>query len=179
MNISIKFGSITEFRGDAIIVPCDSELTYKKIGSMHQVLELGGDGLVQELSAIGYGEIGHAVITQGYSLKPSHLIFMPIADRSDPKTKANFIDLHQSFRSALALAALYKTKSIAIPEIQPSRQKPNLLESISHKLTNDSTKPLTAGEIEDIILSVAKSFDHTTIKDLTIYRYASPKPTNQ
>src|SRR3990167_2649466 len=101
MNISIKTDNIASFIGDVMIIPCDTELTYSKAIApnpnyplfKHEsnkvlvkvILEKSGKDLIKELSAIGYCEIGNAVSVQGYDLKVTRVIFMPITDHNNPE----------------------------------------------------------------------------------------------
>lgn len=62
MNIKICTENITDFAGDVIIIPCDSELTNRKIGIVPKILEKGGADLIRELAAIGYCEVGYDLL---------------------------------------------------------------------------------------------------------------------
>lgn len=174
MNIKIATGDITDFNGDVVIVPCDSELTSKRIGIVPKILEKGGNDLVRELSAIGYGEIGNSIITKGYELKAKNVIFMPIYDHNNEDSRVNFVGLHQSLRSAFTLADLYKAKSVAIAGIHISSKRRNFFVSLWDKYFGDNgeAKILGSDEIEDIIISTSKNFENSSIKELVIYKYS-------
>lgn len=175
MNIQIATGDITEFSGDVIIVPCDSELTNKKMGIVPKILEKGGNDLVRELTAIGYIAVGYAVIVQGYELKARHLIFMPVADHNNEQARINYVGLHQSLKAAFTLADLYKAKSVAIAGIHIPSKRKNFFISIWNKYFGDNgvTKTLSDSEVEDIIISTSKNFKDSSIKDLIIYKYST------
>ncbi|MDP2860672.1 MAG: hypothetical protein Q8N98_03060 [bacterium] len=69
-KITFKNGEITSFQGDAIICPSDVNLTNKRSNEwICSILSKAGPDLAKELSAIGYCEIGNAVITKAYDLK--------------------------------------------------------------------------------------------------------------
>lgn len=188
MNIQIATGDITDFEGDVIIVPCDSELTYTKSFSSNpnyplftneskkslikNLLEKAGKELVRELTAIGYCEVGYAVVTQGYDLKTKHIIFMPISDHNNEEARTNYIGLHQSLRAAFDLANLYKAKSVAIAGIYIRGKRNNFFLSLWNKYFGDNGegKPLSNDEIENIIITTSRNLENTPIKELVISR---------
>ncbi|MDO8618347.1 MAG: macro domain-containing protein [Candidatus Daviesbacteria bacterium] len=174
MNIRIQTNDITNFSGDLLIIPCNSDLTSKRIGIVQKILEKGGKDLLRELIAIGYCEVGNAVIVQGYELKAKHIIFMPIADNNDEEYRINFVGLHQSFRATFDLADLYKAKSVAVAGIHISNKKKDFFKSLWNKYfgDNNETGALSDGEVEDIIISTSKNFENSSIKELIIYKYS-------
>lgn len=174
MNILIKTDDISNFTGDVIIVPCDSDLTYKRTGILPRILEKSGSDLMRELTVIGYCEVGYAVIVQGYELKAKHLIFMPVTDHNNEDSRVNFVGLHQSIRAAFTLAELYKAQSIAIAGIHISGKRKNFFVSIWDKYFGDNgeTKALSDSEVEDIIISTSKNLEHSSIKEIIIYKYS-------
>lgn len=190
MNIQLAIGDITNFTGDVIIVPCDSELTYTKsvtpnpnyILFKHEskkslvknLFEKAGKELIRELTAIGYCEVGYAVVVQGYELKAKHLIFMPVADHNNEEARINYVGLHQSLRAAFDLAGLYKAQSVAIAGIHTPSKRKNFFSSLWNKYfgDNDESKGLGSDEIEDIIISTSKNLENSSIKELTIYKYS-------
>jgi len=69
-KITLRDGEIANFQGDAIICPSDVNLTDKRSNEwICSILSKAGPDLIKELSAIGYCEIGNAVITKAYDLK--------------------------------------------------------------------------------------------------------------
>lgn len=190
MNIQIATGSIIDFEGDVIIIPSDSELTYTKSLSpnsryplftheskknlIKNLFEKAGKELVRELTAIGYCEVGYAVIVQGYELKTRNIIFMPISDRNNKESRVNFIGLHQSLRAAFTLADLYKAKSVAIAGIHISSKRKNFFVSLWNKILNEGNKAksLNSDEIQDIVISTSKNLENSSIKELVIYKYS-------
>lgn len=190
MNIQIATGSITDFEGDIIIIPCDSELTYNKSfysnpnyplfrheskkSLIKNLFEKAGKELVQELTTIGYCEIGYAVTVQGYELKARKIIFMPISDHNSEGTRINYVILHQSLRAAFTLANLYKAKSVAIAGIHIPNKRKNFFISIWDKYfgNNSESNGLGSDEIEDIIISTSKNLVNSSIKKLVIYKYS-------
>lgn len=172
MEIRISTGDITDFEGDVIIVPCSSELTYKKLGIVQKILDKGGQNLVRELSAIGWCEIGNVAITKGYELQAKNIIWMPIYDHAED-ARTNYIGLHQSLRNAFILSELYGAKSIAIASITLPKNKKNFFENLWNQLLgNKKSGSLDESGIEDIIISVSKDFEATSIKEILIYKYS-------
>ena len=173
MNIQLATGDITDFTGGVIIVPSDSDLTYKKTGILPKLLEKAGKDLIRELTNIGYIEVGYAAVVQGYELKAKHIIFMPIADHNNEEVRINYVGLHQSLRAAFDLANLYKAKSVAIAGIHISSRRKNFFVSLWDKYFGDNseTRTLNDSEIEDIVISTSKNFE-STIKELIIYKYS-------
>lgn len=172
MNIQISTGDITDFGGDVIVVPCSSELTYKKLGIVQKILDKGGQNLVREITAIGYCEIGNTVIVKGHDLPAKNIIFMPIYDHAQD-AGTNYLGLHQSLRNTFILAELYKAKSIAIASITLPKNKKNFFENLWNKLLgNKKPGSLDESGIEDIIISVSKDFEATSINEVLIYKYS-------
>lgn len=173
MNIQIATADISEFVGDVIIVPCDSDLTFKR-GMLPKILKKAGGGLIRELAAIGYCEIGYAVIVQGYELKIGHMILMPIADHNNEEARINYVGLHQSLNAAFILADLYRAKSVAIAGIHISSKRKNFFLFLWNKYFGDNggEKILRSDEIEDIIISTSKNLENSTIKEIVIYKYS-------
>ncbi len=174
MQIQISTEDITNFEGDVIVLPCDCELTYKKVGSIQQVLDKGGQNLVKELTAIAYCQIGSAVIVKGYELPVRNVIFMPIYDHTED-SGTNYLDLHQSLRNAFILAELYGAKSIAFASIRLPRKKKDFFKSLLNKVISDEneSEPLDTSGTEDIIISISKDFKKSTIKKISIYKYSN------
>lgn len=190
MNIQIATSeNIVDFKGDVIIIPCDSELSYTKFFSPNpnyplftheskkslskKIFEKAGKELMKEVGSVGFCEVGNAVITQGYELKAKNIIFMPVTDHNNEELRIDYVILHQSLRAAFTLADLYKAKSIAISGIQITRKRENSFEKMWNKFlsSNNKTK-LSNDEIEDIIITTFKSLEKSSIKDLTIYKYS-------
>lgn len=174
MTIKLATGDITDFIGDVIIVPSDSDLTYKRTGILPKILEKGGKDLMRELTVIGYCEIGYAVVVQGYELKAKHLIFMPVSDHNNEEVRINYTGLHQSLRAAFELASLYKAKSVAIAGIHISSKRKNFFVSLWNKYFGDDsgTSALSDSEAEDIIIASSKNLENSSIKELIIYKYS-------
>lgn len=191
MNVQIATtGDITDFKGDVIIIPCDSELSYTKTFApnpdyrlfkheskkslVKNILEKAGKDLVREVTTIGYCEVGYAVITQGYDLKANNVIFMPIADHNNEESRINYVGLHQSLKSAFTLADLYKAKSVAIAGIHISKKRKDFFKNLYDKVLGDEKeqKLLSNDEIEDIIITTSKNIEKNSIKELFIYKYS-------
>lgn len=188
MNIQIATSDITDFEGDAIIVPCDSELSYTKLFSpnpnyplfrhesekslVKQIFEKGGKELFKEVTTVGYCETGHVVIVQGYELKAGHIIFMPISDHNNDEAGINYVGLHQSLNAAFTLAGLYQAKSVAIAGIHIPSKKKNFLVSLWNKYfgANDEAETLGGDEIQNIIISTSKNLENSSIKEIVIYQ---------
>lgn len=189
MNVQIATdGDITDFEGDVIIVPCDSELTFTKSHTpnpnyplftheskkslIKNIFDKAGKELVRELSVIGYIEVGSAVIVQGYKLRARNIIFMPITDLTNNTAQINHISLHKSLRAAFTLVNLYKAKSVAIASIYLPNKKNSYFKSLWNKFLGDSneTKHLSSSEIEDIIISIFKDLVGSPSNELVIYK---------
>lgn len=170
MDIHIATGDIADFEGDIIVVPCSSELTYKKFGIVQNILDKGGQNLVKELSAIGWCEIGNVAITKGYKLQAKNIIWMPIYDNTEDAS-TNYIGLHQSLRNAFILAELYEAKSVAIANITLPKNKRNFFERLWNQLLdNNKSHNLNESEIEATIIAISKDFGNTTIKEIFLYK---------
>lgn len=176
-TITIATGEITSFGGDAIVVPCDSDLTYKKSGTVQKILDQGGSDLIRELTAIGYCELGNTVIVKGHDLKVKNIIFMPVSDRNNEDIKTNYLALHQSLRNAFTLAEIYKAKSVAIGAIGMVKKRKHfwdIIKKLPVNLLGESVEPqiLSSDEVEDIVISVSKDFEKSSIKEVHIYKYS-------
>ncbi|MFH1895935.1 MAG: macro domain-containing protein [bacterium] len=112
--------------------------TSGQISSLWKFLQRGGKELQTELAAIGYCEIGNAVITKGYNLKATHIIFMPYKNSLDEKDKTNFVLLHKGFNSALDLAKLYGAKNIAVAVPYFDSVAPNCLKGILNAFSDET-----------------------------------------
>lgn len=191
MNIQIATtGDITDFKGDVIIIPCDSELSYTKTYApnpdyrlfkheskkslVKNIFEKAGKELIKEVTTIGYCEIGYAVITKGYELKAKNVVFMPITNHDNEDSKINYVGLHQSLRSAFTLADLYKAKSVAIAGIRIPNKRKDFFKNLWDKFLSDggAVKSLSGDEIEDIIITTSKNLEKNSIKTLFIYKYS-------
>ena len=171
-QISFREGDIGDFRGDVIVAPCDTDLTYAKTNeAIRSVLKKGGPDLLQEVSAIGFCEIGNAVITKAYGeLKVKNVIFMAYTGQEDSENQADFVLLHQALRNVFDLAVLYKAKTIAI-DITPLRAgKENFLRrALSKVLETEPPRKLTTDEMIDIVMSISAGYKKT-LEEIVIYR---------
>lgn len=163
-------GSLVDFAGDGIVVPCDVDLTYRKANDLvRDVNAKAGNKLWEELADIGYCEIGHVVITQGYNLKAKLLIFLPYTDCEDKSRRMNYILLHQAIRSALSLASLYGLRTLAIPVVHnllPKRR--NMIRKVISKVI-DAEDEDRATEAENIIDGIAKGFESESLKEVFLF----------
>lgn len=192
MDIQIATsGDITDFKGDVIIIPCDSELSYTKTFSpnpdyrlfkheskkslVKNIFEKAGKDLVKEVTTVGYCEIGYAVITKGYDLKAKNVIFMPITDHNNADSHIDYVGLHQSLRSAFTLADLYNAKSVAIAGIHVSKKQRGIFKNLYDKFLGNGVevKSLSGDEVEDIIITSSKNLEKNSIKTLFIYKYSN------
>lgn len=159
------------FEGDGIVVPCDSDLTYRKVNDIVRDVYVGaGNKLWEELADVAYCEIGHVVITQGWDLKAKHLIFLPYTDREDKTNRMNYILLHQAVRSALSLASLYGLRTLAIPithNLLSKRQ--NLINRMVSKVFGTEDEDQTT-EAENIIEGIAQSFENESLKEVFLFQ---------
>jgi len=170
-DITLKTGKIVNFVGDAILCPCDLDLTYSKPGTvLKPIFQNAGKDLLKELSVIGYCEIGNAVITNGYDLKVKHLIFMPISDSNNEVGKMDSNQLHQSLKSAFTLADLYKVKTLAMPLFSVRQRRMKLLDIISNTLSgNVDAKTISNQEIFNIITTLSGEQNCQSLKKISLY----------
>lgn len=190
-KITIEKGNITTFSGDAIVIPCDTDLTYKKgnaiiqyfadisrkndsyrhvVTSTWEKAKEYENNLLKELASIGYCEIGNAVITKAYLFEVKNFIFMPFFDHSNQENKMNFVLLHQALRSALNLATLYDVKTLAIP--LPSVKFPKeemFIKFVKSLFEITPKKGLRSEEMMNIIISVSDEYKNS-IAEIHIYR---------
>lgn len=141
------------FNGDGVVIFCDVDLTHQKANAfVKDAMAKAGPKLAEELANIGYCELGHAVITRGYNLATSHLIFMPYMERDNHARHLDYLLLHQAVRGVLSLASLYHLQSLAIPvvsNILPNSKKEN--------------------EVELIISGIAESFNSDSLKEISLF----------
>lgn len=170
-KISFREGGISDFEGDAIVVPCDTDLSYSKANeAIRSVLTKGGPDLLQEVSAIGFCEIGHAVITKGYNLNAKHIIFLAYTDQGKGESWLNFVLLHQALKNAFNLAVLYGATTLAIDlaPLQVRKSRP-LRKLLSKVLGSEPPKGLTIDEVVDVVKGVSGGYKET-LKEIVIYR---------
>ena len=170
-KVSQNSGKIVDFAGDGIVVPCDTDLTYRKSNDVvRDVTANAGDKLSEELAAIGYCVIGNVVITQGYNLKAKHLIFLPYTAREDKSRRMNYVLLHQATRSILSLASLYGLRTLAIPILNNLLSKRrNLIKGVVSKVIDTDEDGNQISEAESIIEGIAKGFESESLKEVIIY----------
>lgn len=171
VDIRLERGNIADFQGDVIAVPSDVDLTYAKANeAIRSVLKNGGPDLLQEISAIGFCEIGHAVITKGYDLNAKHTIFLAYTDRDRKENRLNFVLLHQALKNAFSLAVLYEAKTLAIDlaPLQVRKTSP-LKEIISKVLDTEPPKGLPVDEMVDVVKGISGDYKET-LEKIVIYR---------
>lgn len=173
INITQQTGSITDFTGDGIVIPCDVDLTFRKSNDIiRNVYSNAGNKLWEELAAVGYCEIGHVVITKGYNLKVKNLIFLPYTDQEVVSHRVNYLLLHQAIRSALSLASLYGLQTLAIPltiNLLPKRRK-NALKTVISKVLGERTESPDTNEVENIIEGIVKGFVSESLKEVCLFK---------
>ncbi len=171
LKIDLREGDISKFRGDAIVIPSDVDLTYPKANeAIRSVLKKGGPDLLQEVSAVGFCEIGHATITKGYNLDARHVIFLAYTDRDRKESRLHFVLLHQALKNAFNLAVLYGAKTLAIDLAPLQAGKSNLLKEVLSKVL-DTERPegLTIDEMVDVVKGVSGGYKET-LQEVVIYR---------
>lgn len=171
-TINLSSGKLTDFKGDGLIIGSETDLTSTSNKTVKELLELGGKSLEAELLAVGYSSLGNAVITKGHELKVKNIIFIPIKDSYDPQNLMDSKLLHQAIRAAFTLADIYKIKTLAIPMLNPGIKKRPIWDKIVSKFTGDNQpQPLTDDEVLSIIMSVAKDFEKSSIKEISVYKF--------
>lgn len=171
-KITLETGDITSYSGDAIICPSDVELTHKgEHRTIRRIFEKAGPDLLKELAVIGRCEVGNAVITKGYSLKVTHLIFMPFTDHTDEESMLDSIQLHQGLKSAFTLAGMYEAKRLAIPLLPVLTTRRSRLERLLDIIWRDKSviTPIGTEEMMDIVAAVAREY-LSVLEEVTIYR---------
>jgi hypothetical protein len=163
--------NIATFRGDVLIVNCDSDITSRKGSLVSAVLKKGGENLINELAAINYCGLGNSVITQGYELGVRNIVFMPIHEQIQ-NTEINLITLHHALRCAFLLASLYSAKTVAIPlfKLQTQPTGPRSLLDVFLFKEEDRCND----EVLTVIKAVAKDFKNSSIQEILIYRNTKP-----
>jgi len=130
-KFTLLTGNIVDYTGDAIVCPCDVELSNDKINSIvKDVLEQAGADLLAELSAIGFCGIGHAVIVSGYKLNVKSIIFYPYKDSNNPEEHIDSILMHQAIKAVFSLVKLYHIKKLAISLPLIRRRKKSIFERL-------------------------------------------------
>lgn len=171
-TITLCSGKITDFKGDTLICGSETDLTNRSGNTVKDIFEQAGKELETELLAIGYCALGNAIITRGYNLKVKHIIFVPTKDSYNPENLMDSKLLHQAIRSGLTLAGIYRIKSLAMPMLNSGIKKRPVWDKIIGKfIGNDQPKPLTDDEVLSIVMSVAKDFENSSIKEISIYKF--------
>jgi len=191
-KIILESGNILSFKGDALICFCDSDLTVRKnnpilsafaaktksnssqklvINRSYAQSKEQEDNLLKELSAIGFCEIGNAVITKAYDIDVKHFIFAPYINNDDSDDRLNFVLIHRALRSAFTLANLYGAKSLAVPIIRTKIAKKEFMDKVISQVF-DTKKEVTLNEKEltDIIIAISKEFEGQSLEEIFIYR---------
>ena len=171
-KISLSTGNIAGFKGDALVCPTDSEITYRKTGVSKAVFDKAGEGLLKEASAVGFCNLGNTVIAQGYDLDVKHVIFVPVVDRSSEDNKLNTELLHLAVRNAFILADSYQLKTLAIPMLNSGQRTKPLLERLIARFIKETpeTKPIPDDEVVNTVMAISKEFEDSSIKEITIYK---------
>ena len=144
----------------AKIIFSDIDLTDKQATvSMAKLIEIDSAELVQELTAIGTCDFGHAVITKGYSTNYTNYIFVPVSDLQNPQNRINTELIHQAIRSALKLAKLYEIKDITV-ELPTMRDEKTIysLRAWGLSLKRVVKQPLDRERIKEVITSISRDF---------------------
>lgn len=170
-NITLTDGDISKYNGDALIMPCDTELTFSKgYHRLTNLFETAGEDLQKELSAIGYCEIGNAIITKSYNLNVKHIIFMPYTDHTNLENKIDYLLFHQALRSCFALAQLYGIESLAISLMRHKTQKETFRSLVEVIFQENKNESMSYEEIIDIIMGIQKEQVNQNLKSIVIYK---------
>lgn len=177
VKITLQTGDISRFSGDALVLPCDTELAFKRVNTtVQKVFERAGPELLKEVLAISYCEIGSVIRTNGYNLGVKHVIFLPYTDHNNPKNMIDSVLLHQSLRCLFTMASLYKIATIGIPLFNLKRKRKSFkeklfdLEILDIVFNNSHEESLTETEVEDIIMGVSPEFDKQSLQEVVIYK---------
>lgn len=169
-KFTLLTGNIVDYTGDAIICPCDVELSNDKVNSVvKDIFEEAGSDLVAELSAIGFCGIGHAVIVGGYKLKVKSIIFYPYKDSNNPDEHIDSILMHQAIKAVFSLVKLYHIKNLAISLPLIRRRKESIFERILDTFSNPKEESyLNTEQIMCIVTAIAK--ENKALKEMAIFR---------
>lgn len=113
VSIELAQGDITELDVDAIVNAANAELVLGG-GVAGAIRRKGGPSIQAECRAIGYCEVGGAVITGGGDLKARHVIHA-VGPRMGEGSESG--KLARATRSSLDLAEEHGLRSIAFPAI--------------------------------------------------------------
>ena len=172
-KLTLCTGNITNFTGDALICPCDCALTNHYTSIAKLVLHKGGNDLVQGVTAIGFGEIGNALIVKGYKLGVKYVIFLPVKDQ---EMVIDQVTLHQALRNALTLAGLHKVRTLAVPMLNPKiTSKVSIFNSLLGLNNRSNLEILTDDKVLDTITAVSRDFERSSLKEISIYRNTKPQ----
>lgn len=173
IRVAFPNESLIDCRSDALVCPCDVEITRSSTATARAVFAKAGPDLLKESLAIGYCEIGNAVITKGYGLSSKHVIFLPVVNTDDTGEKINRLTLHQALRSVLTLANAYSVGTLAIPVITLNHKR---AKTLFKKLVgmfagndDDAGPDESQKEFTDILTSVSSEFSNTPIKEIVVY----------
>ncbi len=192
-RVAIETRDLVNFSGDAIIVPCDTDLTYRKgnpiVRYLSRLLNKNTDykkvanfvwgkakqyedSLLKELSAIGYCDIGNAVITKAYFFKVNNFIFMPLYDHDDTDNRLNTPLLHKALRSAFDLASLYGLKNLAMPMPSSKSSEEDFTNKFLKSLffENFNKKEFNQDEFLNIVYAVFSDYKNSSLENITIYK---------
>ncbi|MFH1565828.1 MAG: macro domain-containing protein [bacterium] len=170
LKFALLTGNIVDYTGDAIICPCDVELSDDKFNSIvKDVLDQAGTDLLTELSAIGFCGIGHAVIVGGYKLNVKSIIFYPYKDSNNPNEHIDSILMHQAIKAVFSLVRLYHIKKLAISLPLIRRKKKNIFERLLDTFSNPKEDSfLNTEQIMCIVTAIAK--ENEELKEVSIFR---------
>lgn len=176
-KITLQTGDISKFSGDALVLPCDAELGFKRANTtVQRVFERAGPALLKEILTIEFCEIGHVIQTNAYDLGVKHIIFLPYTDHNNPKNSIDFILLHQSLRCLFTMASLYKIATLAIPLFSLKRKRKSFkeklldLDILDILFNNSHEESLTEGQVEDIIMGICPEFEKQSLQEVVIYK---------
>lgn len=116
MSVYLYLGDIVHMKTDAIVNAANTELT--RCPGICEAIFAAADGEELERACRKYRhcKIGHAVVTPGCGLPARYIIHVAGAEWSRG-IGAEQMAMRQCYRSALAKAAVYGCKTVAIPLI--------------------------------------------------------------
>jgi O-acetyl-ADP-ribose deacetylase len=113
VTVELVQGDITDLETDAIVNAANSQLILG-LGVAGAIRQRGGPSIQEECLAIGYCEVGDAVITRGGNLKARYVIHA-VGPRMGEGSEAG--KLASAVRASLNLAEQHGLHSIAFPAI--------------------------------------------------------------
>ncbi len=110
----LHYGDILDLDVDVIVNAANTELQHGG-GLAAAIVEAGGSSIQEKSDAIGWCDLGSAVVTGAGSLSARHVLHVPTIDYSSGRRVATLEEIEHGTRAALELAKSLEARSIAFP----------------------------------------------------------------